>query len=173
MRYSFWILSVAMLSACGPADNKGEPSELPPSSLERAAIEAGVIPDSSNISLSGAFERRSDLGEDRFCAVGNKEKGYQIGILAVFGPESKCEAQGEAQQVGETVKISLLGKEQCEFEARFDGVELSLPGKLPKECSDYCTTRAGFNGVSFYLAGQGDSVARSTQGRDIKSLCPG
>lgn len=154
-------------------ENNDKKSELPTSSLERAAIEAGVIPDSSNISLAGAFERQSDLGEDRFCAVGTNENGYQIGILAVFGPDSKCEAQGEAQQEGESVHISLSGNEECKFEARFDGVELRLPGTLPKGCSDYCTTRAGFNGVSFYLAGQGNSVARSTQGRDIKSLCPG
>ncbi len=143
------------------------------SSLEQAAIDAGVIPDVKNISLSGAFERQSDLGEDRFCAVGNDERGYQVGLLAVFGPDSKCEALGSAERNGETVTITLESQQECRFEASFDGVALNLPGKLPASCGSYCTPRAGFGGVSFYLVGEGDAVARSTRGREIESLCPG
>ncbi len=136
------------------------------------AIEAGVIPDVNSVTLSGAFERQSDLGTDRFCAVGNDENGYQIGMIAVFGPESKCEGQGEATRTAETVRIVFNSEERCSFTASFDGVELNLPGGLPESCESYCSPRAGFDGVSFYMVGEGDEVARSTRGRDIESLCP-
>ncbi len=166
-------LTTLLLAACG-WENSGSPGPDPEqSSLEKAAIEAGVIPDIRKVSLSGAFERQSDLGLDRFCAVGNDEKGYQIGMIAVFGPDSKCEGLGEAQRNGEDVRITLSSEKKCQFNASFDGVELRISGSLPEACGSYCSPRAGFNGVSFYLTGEGDAVARSTRGRDIESLCPG
>ncbi|MEO9468952.1 hypothetical protein [Parasphingorhabdus sp.] len=165
------------LSGCGQGPGasaeQNEPEPAPTSRLEQAAIEAGVIPDIRNVTLSGAFERQSELGIDRFCAVGNDERGYQVGMLAVFGPESKCEGLGEAQRTGETISITLDSKETCRFDASFDGVELQLPGDLPEACLSYCSPRATLNGVSFFLVGEGDAVARSTQGREIESLCPG
>ncbi|WP_321324566.1 hypothetical protein [uncultured Parasphingorhabdus sp.] len=162
-----------LLAGCGQQqpEEKKNVAELPP--LEQAAIDAGVIPDVRNVTLSGAFERRSDLGTDRFCAVGNDENGYQIGMIAVFGPETKCEGLGEAERDGETVRITLNSEENCSFSARFDGVELELPGSLPEACASYCSPRAGFEGVSFYMIGEGDAVARSTSGRDFENLCPG
>ncbi|MEP2989289.1 MAG: hypothetical protein ABJN65_10820 [Parasphingorhabdus sp.] len=162
------------LAGCEKIASKGSGEQAPePSSLEKAAIDAGVIPDMNTVTLSGAFERQSDLGTDRFCAVGNDENGYQVGVIAVFGPESKCEGLGEATRTGETVRIVLTSEERCSFTASFDGVEIKLPGSLPESCDSYCSPRAGFNGVSFYLVGEGDEVARSTQGREIESLCPG
>ncbi|MEM8918663.1 MAG: hypothetical protein AAGE37_07360 [Pseudomonadota bacterium] len=176
MKRKLAILLMLGLAACEAADegiSADEAPDVPLSSLEQAAIEAGVIPDIRNVTLSGAFERQSELGVDRFCAVGNDERGYQVGVLAVFGPESKCEGLGEATRAGEQVKIRLSSKESCSFEASFDGVELQIPGSLPESCASYCTPRATFSGVSFYLVGEGDAVARSTQGREIGSLCPG
>lgn len=177
MKRSALVLLSLSLAACEAADEGGAATEAaadaPLSSLEQAAIEAGVIPDIRTVTLSGAFERQSELGIDRFCAVGNDERGYQIGMLAVFGPESKCEGLGEATRTGETVNIRLTSKETCSFDASFDGVELQIPGSLPESCASYCTPRAGFSGVSFYLVGEGDAVARSTRGREIDSLCPG
>lgn len=169
-----WLAGTSLLFLTGCTQLGGEEAEATeePSSLEQAAIDAGVIPDIRNVTLSGAFERQSDLGEDRFCAVGNDQRGYQVGMIAVFGPDSKCEGLGEAQRNGETVRITLNSKETCSFTATFDGVELRFPGEMPASCTSYCSPRAGFNGVSFYLVGEGDEVARSTRGRDIESLCP-
>lgn len=176
MKPAVFCLIFLLLVGCSEADkdtqNAGT-ADAPLSSLEKAAIEAGVIPDSRNISLSGAFERRSDLGEDRFCAVGNDERGYQVGLIAVFGPDSKCEGQGAATRNGEEISIILDSEQRCTFTASFDGVALQLPGELPESCASYCTPRAGFNGVSFFLVGEGDAVARSTRGREIENLCPG
>ncbi|MEH6789493.1 hypothetical protein [Parasphingorhabdus sp.] len=170
---SMALLLALPLAGCGEDRQNPDQStkELPP--LEQAAVDAGVIPDVRKVTLSGAFERRSDLGTDRFCAVGNDENGYQIGIIAVFGPGTQCEGLGEAERDGETVRITLNSEERCSFNARFDGVELKMPGQLPNGCASYCSPRAGFEGVSFYMIGEGDAVARSTSGRDFESLCPG
>ncbi len=162
-----------VLAGCGQGQSGPEATDAELSSLEQAAIDAGVIPDVRKVTLSGAFERQSNLGTDSFCAVGNDENGYQVGMIAVFGPESKCEGMGEAERSGENVQITLNSEEKCSFTARFDGVELKLPGAMPKSCASYCSPRAGFNGVSFYLIGEGDAVARSTRGRDFENLCPG
>jgi|TARA_R110002049_G_scaffold194080_1_gene362937 hypothetical protein len=173
MKYSGALVLALFLAACGqePSSREKVPEALSP--LEQAAIDAGVIPDVRTMSLAGAYERRSDLGTDRFCAVGNDENGYQIGMIAVFGPASKCEGLGEAEREGETVRITLNSEQECSFKARFDGVELQLPGELPASCASYCSPRAGFEGVSFYIIGEGDAVARSTSGRDFEDLCPG
>ncbi|WP_108809792.1 hypothetical protein [Sphingorhabdus sp. Alg231-15] len=168
--FAFLLASCDQIEA-GRGDAADGPEEQP-SSLEQAAIDAGVIPDVRNVSLSGAFERQSDLGEDRFCAVGNDERGYQVGLLAVFGPDSKCEGLGSAERNGERVTITLDSEQRCSFTASFDGVALQMPGDLPESCESYCTPRAGLNGVSFYLVGEGDAVARSTRGREIENLCP-
>ena len=173
MRQGVALVLALVLAACGQQPAKEETAAAELSPLEKAAIDAGVIPDVRKVTLAGAFERRSDLGTDRFCAVGNDENGYQIGMIAVFGPAAKCEGLGEAERDGETVRISLNSEEKCSFTARFDGVELQLPGELPASCASYCSPRAGFEGVSFYIIGEGDEVARSTSGRDFESLCPG
>ncbi|MEO9600498.1 hypothetical protein [Parasphingorhabdus sp.] len=173
MKRGALLLLSLLLAGCdqGPADSEKTEAEVSP--LEQAAIDAGVIPDAGKVTLSGAFERRSNLGTDRFCAVGNDENGYQVGMIAVFGPDSKCEALGEAERDGENVHITLTSEEKCSFTARFDGVELEMPGELPEACASYCSARAGWEGVSFYLIGEGDAVARSTRGRDFENLCPG
>ena len=172
MRVFVTSLLLLFLAACSQFEDESPEVADKPSSIEQAAIEAGVIPDVRNVTLSGAFERQSDLGEDRFCAVGNDERGYQVGLIAVFGPDSKCEGLGEAERNGENVSITLTSEKNCSFTASFDGVELRIPGNLPEDCESYCSPRAGLNGVSFYLVGEGDEVARSTRGRDIESLCP-
>lgn len=173
MRHSWPLVCALFLAACGQGQPDADQKAAEISPLEQAAIDAGVIPDVRNVTLSGAFERRSDLGTDSFCAVGNDENGYQVGMIAVFGPETKCEGLGEAEREGENVRITLNSEEKCSFTARFDGVELKLPGELPKSCASYCSARAGFEGVSFYMIGEGDAVARSTGGRDFENLCPG
>jgi len=167
------LLLALVLAACGERSSDSENAAVELSALEQAAIDAGVIPDVRNVTLSGAFERRSDLGTDRFCAVGNDENGYQVGMIAVFGPGTRCEGLGEAERSGEKVRITLNSEETCSFTARFDGVELKLPGDLPDGCASYCSPRAGFEGVTFYMLGEGDAVARSTSGRDFEDLCPG
>ncbi len=168
------LLVLTGLAACEirrePSDQVSQQSE---SQLEAAAIEAGILPDISAMSLAGAYERASALGTDKFCAVGDDDENYHIGMLAMFGPETKCEALGTARRNGEGVRITLTGEDNCRFTANFDGVELRVPGTLPKGCDSYCGPRATFAGTSYYLVGEGNAVALSTQGRDFRPLCSG
>jgi hypothetical protein len=139
--------------------------------LDKLAIEKGILPDINNLVFAGRFETRSELGTDKFCAVKSGNKSYKIGVLAVFGPESKCEGQGTASVDGEKVRISLNGKENCRFDAEFDGIELRFPGGLEQGCESYCTARASLSGTSYFIVEQGDDNARRALGRDIELLC--
>jgi hypothetical protein len=139
--------------------------------LDKKAIEVGIIPDPDNVTLSGRYETRSELGTDKFCAVGEAGSQHKIGILAVFGPESKCEAQGTAQVKGEKVSLSLTNEDSCRFEAEFDGISIRFPGSMPEGCASYCTARASLAGTSYFMVEHGNENARKALGRDIEKLC--
>ncbi|NJM50375.1 MAG: hypothetical protein HC843_05330 [Sphingomonadales bacterium] len=138
--------------------------------LNKKAIERGILPDPDNLVFAGRFETRSELGTDKFCAV-ESSGGYTIGVLAVFGPESKCEGQGNARLDGEKVQVTLSGKGDCSFDAEYDGVELRFPGSLNEGCESYCTARASLSGTSYFIVEEGDDAARRALGRDIERLC--
>jgi len=162
-------LAAVLLSACGGNDSETGAEKIA-SKLDQQAMEAGLIPDPETLSLAGQFETRSELGIDKLCATAGAG-GFDIGMLAVFGPESKCEAQGRAIISDERVNITFRGEENCSFDAEYDGVEIRLPGALPEGCSSYCTPRASFSGTSYFMIAQGDDAARKTLGREIDRLC--
>lgn len=173
----FWVLIAIFLAGCGDQAEDAKQGvssdrQVAGSALDRKAVAAGILPDAENLVFGGRYETRSDLGTDKFCSVKNGAKQYAIGALAVFGPESKCEARGTATISGERVKISLSGKGNCSFDAEFDGVELRFPGALEKECETYCTPRASFTGTSYFIVEQGAENARRALGRDFEKLCP-
>lgn len=168
----FVLLCVALLAACG----ENTPSVLgggnnTGSQLDEAAIDAGIMPDPDDVEFAGRFETRSDLGTDKFCAVANGSEKFNIGFLAVFGPESKCEGKGSASVNGDKVRVTLTGKGACEFEARYDGIELRFPGAVENGCASYCSDRASLSGTHYFMVQPGDAAARGTLGRDIERLC--
>jgi len=170
-----WILIVvALLVACSqPASAPDSPK----SDLENAALEAGLITDPDTLDLAGTFETRSALGADRFCAIGSRDAGYDIGMLAVFGGDSQCEARGKASISGETIAIELAEDgdskaiKKCSFLAFFDGVVIRLPGQLPQACADACSNRASFAGVTFSIVESGSDAALNMRGRNLARLC--
>ena len=141
------------------------------SALDEQAITAGILPDPDNVEFAGRFETRGDLGTDKFCAVGEGGKRFQIGVLAVFGPESKCEGKGWATISDEKVQVSLESKDACRFTAQYDGVELRFPGTIEGGCSSYCSSRASLSGTHYFMIQPGDDNARKSLGRDIDRLC--
>jgi hypothetical protein len=166
------ILVLMALTACdaktpavlGDADDAG-------SALDAQAIQAGILPDPDNLEFAGRFETRSDLGTDKFCSVSNGARQFEIGVLAVFGPESKCEGKGSATISGDKVRIILRGKDTCRFDAQYDGVELRFPGSIESGCASYCSDRASLSGTHYFMVQPGDEPARKTLGRDIERLC--
>ncbi len=166
------LLMLLALTACDaktPAVLRG--ADDAGSALDAQAIQAGILPDPDNIEFAGRFETRSDLGTDKFCSVSNGARQFQIGMLAVFGPESKCEGKGSATISGDKVRIILTGKDACRFDAHYDGVELRFPGSIESGCASYCSDRASLSGTHYFMVQPGDEPARKTLGRDIERLC--
>ncbi|MEP7349289.1 MAG: hypothetical protein ABI668_04960 [Sphingorhabdus sp.] len=139
--------------------------------LDEQAIAAGIIPDPDKTVFAGRFETRSELGTDKFCAVSDGDRQFQIGVLAVFGSSSKCEARGTATVTGDKVHIVLDGRADCEFDARYDGIELRFPGSIESGCAAYCSERASLSGTHYFMVQPGDEQARKTLGRKIERLC--
>ena len=174
------LFALALLAACsddtvpandGEAAVEGNADNSVGNALDEAAVDVGLIPGESKIAFEGSFERRSDLGTDRFCAVADGDD-YRIGLLSVYGADSQCEARGTASRDGENVTIALDGKEECRFIAHFDGIELAFPGVLPDGCATYCSDRASMSGLSYYFVDQGKTAAAAQRGRKLERLCP-
>jgi hypothetical protein len=138
--------------------------------LDQLAIEKGLLPDPESLALEGRYETRSELGTDKFCAVAEGDR-YRVGFLSVYGPESKCEGQGTAEQDGDVVRVTLNGKGECAFEASYDGIVLRFPGTVPEGCAAYCSRNANMSGTRYYFVDPGAQAARKTLGRDIERLC--
>ena len=168
------LLLAPLLAGCG----QDEAGRTPPdptgagSALEKAAIARGVVPDPDAVQLVGRYERRSDLGTDKFCAVASGDDSFRVGALAVFGGASVCEGQGEARQTGDGMLIRFDRAEGCEIDAHYDGAELRFSGDIPESCAQLCSARASFAGTSYYLVEPGAAAARSTLGRGVDRLCP-
>ena len=171
MRRMPFFLLMLPLASCDDNSSKQTPSTDASRALDEQAIAKGLLPDPEGRALAGRFETRSDLGVDKFCAVGD-DGSFDIGVLAVFGPDSKCEAQGRAEFLADKVRITLSGKESCSFDAEFDGIQLRFPGSVPAGCASYCSPRASMSGTSYYFTEPGNASARRTLGRDIERLCP-
>ncbi|WP_420605447.1 hypothetical protein [Novosphingopyxis sp.] len=168
-----FLVLLVLLGGCGGEQQ----AETPPdptgagAALEKSAIARGVVPDPSAIELEGRFERRSDLGTDKFCAVRTGDKSYRIGILAVYGPGSVCEKQGEASPNGDGFELRFDGAKDCEVRASYDGVELRVDGNVPEACSAICDSRASLAGTSYYLVEPGAEAAKRTLGAEVDRLC--
>jgi hypothetical protein len=165
------LIALLTLPACEGNEESSAPQTNASRSLDEQAISRGLLPDPDGRSLAGRYETRSELGIDKFCAVGDQGE-FAIGMLAVFGPDSKCEAQGRAEFAGEKVRITFSGKESCAFDAEFDGIQLRFPGTVPEGCASYCSPRASMSGTAYYFTEPGNASARRTLGRDIERLCP-
>ncbi len=168
------LLLLLGLAACG---GEAETADTPPdptgagAALEQSAIARGVIPNPGSIELEGRFERRSDLGTDKFCAVRAGDDRYRIGSLASFGPGSSCEGRGEARKDGDGFTIRFDEAEECEVQAAFDGDELRIDGRVPEGCAALCDSRASLAGTSYYLVEPGAKAAKRTVGAEVERLC--
>ncbi|WP_033925950.1 hypothetical protein [Sphingomonas sp. 35-24ZXX] len=164
-----------LVAGCSETQAEGDGAAVTP--LDAAAIDAGVIADPKAIDLAGSFADTGGTGSDAFCARGNREQGYKVGVLVTFGGSTQCEGTGRAELTGERARISLsrTGRGKaitgCSFDAYFDGSALALPGSVPAGCAAACGDRASLAGASFALVEQGNAAARNAPGRAIDQLC--
>lgn len=170
---SIALFFAVLLAGCGSKDAKPAPEDdSAGAGLDQLAIEKGLLPDPASLTVEGRFETQSELGTDKFCAVSDGGATYRVGFLSVYGPDSKCEAQGGAEQDGDSLKITLSGKESCSFTASYDGIVLRFPGRVPEGCASYCSRNASMSGTRYYFVDPGAEAAKRTLGREIERLCP-
>lgn len=169
---AFWLILPLILAACGAEKKQAEDGgDSAGAALDQLAIEKGIIPDPDNLTFEGRYETQSDLGTDKFCALSEGGSSYRMGFLSVYGPDSKCEAQGRAEQDGDVVRITLEGKESCSFTAYYDGTVLRFPGTVPDGCASYCSRNASMSGTRYYFVDPGAEAAKRVLGREIERLC--
>lgn len=164
------ISAALLLASCGKDAPPLQDNDNAGAALDERAIAVGILPDPEKVGFAGRFETRTDLGTDKFCAVGSGSD-FTIGFLSISGPESKCEARGRAEIDSGKIRITLTGKGDCSFDANYDGIELRFPGALESGCASYCTPRASFSGTHYFLIESGDLAARKSLGRDFDRLC--
>lgn len=161
-----------LLASCGSEGAQPTPfTDSAGEALDQLAIEKGLLPDPDNLTVEGRFETQSELGTDKFCAVSDGASSYRVGFLSVYGPDSKCEGQGSAVQDGDSLEITLTGKESCRFTASYDGIVLRFPGSVPEGCASYCSRNASMSGTRYYFVDPGAEAAKRTLGREIERLC--
>ena len=148
--------SCALLAGCGDGALTSTLGSDAGATLDARAVETGVLPNPDKIAFAGRFETRSDLGIDKFCAVKTGANRFDIGFLAVFGPESKCEGTGTASVQGDEVEVTLNGKGACTFAARYDGIELRFAGAVESGCASYCSEKASLSGTHYFMIEPGD-----------------
>lgn len=169
------LLSICALSAC-----EGAPSLISDDgaggTLERTAIDKGIIPDPTQLDLEGLFEAGPELENDRFCAA-KKGDDYRVGLFVYYGGDQVCEAKGEADLDGETVDLTLRSVNKnkddvCTLSAVFDGTRIVFPGAIPESCNAICARRASLAGVSIPLVENGKRAASRALGSELEPLCP-
>ena len=151
-------LGIALLAACQRPAPQPQPAATA-SSLEAAAIAAGVIDDPGTIDPTGLYAR----DRDKICVVPSAT-AFRIGFTLDYGDGYACSGSGEATRAGEVLHVELTSAPGCGFDATFDGERIALPGKLPDACRKACSGRASLVGLS---AGRlSDSLSEAAALRD-------
>ncbi len=137
-------------------------------SLEAAAIAAGIVADPSNTDPTGLYAR----DRDKICVVPSAT-AFHVGIYVDYGQTYYCSGQGEATRAGETLHVELTSAPGCSFDARFEGDRIAIPGRLPDACQKACSERASLAGLSAEKLSDSPSEAAALRDGKGKMLCSG
>jgi len=164
-----------LIAACQRGPGAAEPSALRGggvSSLERAAIESGAIPDMSAVSPVGLYQRSHEAGRDALCVVPGNRGEFRFGLEAVFGEEPSCHGHGLARRAGDKLVLSFRGNGRCIIVAQYEGDQVALPGVVDMACADLCDGRGTLEGVSFPRIANDAASALKSRNRKGDPLCP-
>jgi len=158
------VVAVALLSACS---TQPAPDARPtPSSLEAAAIEAGVISDPASTDPTGLYTR----DRDKICVVPSAT-AFRVGVYVDYGNDYFCSGSGEATRSGEVLHVDLSSAPGCSFDAKFDGDRIAVPGALPDACQQACSKRASFAGLTVERLSDSPSEAAALRDGRGRMLC--
>ena len=124
------LLATLLLTGCSGSAPQPGGNTTAATSLEAAAIEAGVIPDPNNSDITGLYARDTD----RVCVV-PAATGYRIGVFVDYGDKVRCSGSGTVTRGGEKLRLD-FGGTGCSFDARFEGDRIVFPGRLPDACRE-------------------------------------
>ena len=160
------LILMAFLAACSsPSSPDAQPT---PSSLEAAAIEAGVISDPASTDPTGLYAR----DRDKVCVVPSAT-AFRVGLYVDYGSDYFCSGSGEATRAGETLHVDLTSAPGCSFDAKFDGDRIALPGALPDACQKACSKRASLAGLTVERLSDSPSEAAALRDGRGRMLCGG
>lgn len=160
------IAGFMFLAACS---SQSAPDARPtPSSLEAAAIEAGVISDPANSDPTGLYAR----DRDKICVVPSAT-AFRVGIFVDYGNDYFCSGSGEATRAGETLHVDLTSAPGCSFDAKFDGDRIAVPGNVPDACQKACSKRASLAGLNVERLSDSPSEAAALRDGRGRMLCGG
>lgn len=158
------VAAALLLGGCqGAAAPDARPT---PTSLEAAAIDAGIIADPANTDPTGLYAR----DRDKLCVVASAT-AFRIGIYIDYGGNYSCSGTGEATRAGETLHVELTSAPGCSFDASFDGDRISFPGRLPDPCQKACSKRASLAGLSVERLSDSPSEAAALREGHGRMLC--
>ncbi|MBS0477837.1 MAG: hypothetical protein JSR79_00875 [Proteobacteria bacterium] len=139
-----------------------------PSSLEAAAIEAGIISDPASTDPTGLYAR----DRDKICVVPSAT-AFRVGVYVDYGNDYFCSGSGEATRNGETLHVDLTSASGCSFDAKFDGDRIAVPGALPDACQKACSRRALLAGLAVERLSDSASEAAAMRDGRGRMLCGG
>ncbi|WP_150291815.1 hypothetical protein [Sphingobium estronivorans] len=162
------LAALILLAACqreaaptpAPHESGGQVS----SSLERAAIETGVIADAAQVPAIGLYQRVHEAGRDALCMIPAKNGDYRFGLEARFGEDQSCAGRGSARRAGDKLILHFSRSDHCIVVAQYDGDQISIPGVVDMKCADVCRGRGSLEGVSFPRIS--NDAASALQARD-------
>jgi hypothetical protein len=157
-------MGAALLTACSskPANDTAANT----SSLDAAAIAAGVIADPANTDPTGLYAR----DRDKICVVPSAT-AFHVGIYVDYGETFYCSGQGDATRAGEVLHVTLTSAPGCSFDAQFEGDRIAIPGRLPDACQKACSERASLAGLSVERLSDSPSEAAAMRDGKGKMLC--
>ena len=171
-------LAISILLGACSGDGESGGSEAA-DRLNVAALEAGALPDQSQIDPAGRYGRRYEGGADSLCLVPDKEERrdhYRFGVETLIGGDEYCRGTGTAKLAGDKLILRFDGRRgldsaACLIVARYEGDRIAMPGALDISCALQCSRGGSLAAVSFPRI-DGD-VAAARQMRDGKKdlLC--
>ena len=157
------MLSLALAACSGPSSS---PDVQATTSLEAAAIEAGVIADPANADPTGLYAR----DRDKICVVPSAT-AFRVGMFVDYGDDYFCSGSGDATRTGEVLHVELTSAPGCSFDAAFDGDRIAIPGAVPDACRKACSKRASLAGLAVERLSDSASEAAALRDGRGTMLC--
>lgn len=132
--------------------------------LERAAIEAGLVPDPARASIIGAWSRDND----RVCVVPGPGGRERIGIVLDYGEGDGCVAAGTVRRSDDRLDIDLGA---CRVDARFDGERIAFPAEVGEACARSCRGNASLAALAVERVSGSAAEAATLRAPSGRLLC--